>query len=180
MTQGQTTSPDKATTRQRGRYLHKREVRWQIYLPFFVASLVILTLFIAVALLPQRIQVALVSDWMITILLLCPLVLCLFPIVLLVTVAAYGANRLHTSVAPPLERLEELTISMNERVTATTRRVNQGVIRTHTRLAPILHWMHLFMGDERIQDRDANNPEAEASSPSDKPSDVTSQEQVKK
>jgi hypothetical protein len=135
---------------RRGRQQHRQTTRWRIYFPFFLSLLLVIGLFVVVALLPRRIQVSLVSDWLFIIFVLCPMILCLFPLVLGVVAAVYGANRLHDSASPPLERLEELSASMNERVVTMTDKANQRVVDANAKVAPWLRWASFFDADKPV------------------------------
>jgi len=148
------------TNREKGRQLHRRQTRWQIILPFCLLIIVIFAMPIITALLPTASHISIVSDWMFTLLVLCPMVLCFF-VPLVITVAmAYGVGRLHDGVQPPLERLEDMTASMNERVGTLTDTANERVVGWTARLEPFLYLLRIFDGkaDEQQASSDTSSP----------------------
>jgi hypothetical protein len=108
--------------------VHRRETIRYILLP--MAGLVILILVGATIslLLPGRLQVSLIADWLLTILFLCPLALCLFPICILMVAAIVGMNKAHTSITNPLRRLESLSQTIKDRVSKTADTVNHKTV----------------------------------------------------
>lgn len=122
--------------RQASEKLHRRAVRREIVLPFLGGLLLIIVLMV-VAFAAGRTPVSGVANTMLTILILCPMALCLFPIYLVLIVALVGMNRAHNSVAKPLRRLELLTISMRERSYAIADRMARQSINLNARFAPL-------------------------------------------
>lgn len=116
---------------------HRRETRRQIYWPFgvmvFVFILIMLLVFTVV--LPRRVQVSLVADYLTILCFLCPLALCLFPIYLMTLAGLYGATRLHDTTESPLKRLEQLSQNMTQRATTMTDNLNQRTININVRFA---------------------------------------------
>lgn len=94
---------------------HRSETWLHILLPVSLGGLLIIILVILVLLLPLRAQVALVADLMCSVLVLCPLALCLLPVYLMMMVMAFGMNKVHDKTAAPLHRLETRIRIMGER-----------------------------------------------------------------
>lgn len=130
-----------------GRDLHRRETRNQIVLPFLLAVVFVTLIVLFVAFLnnPQaRTQVRAIADFVLSVTILCPAILCLFPIYLLVVVGVYGANKLHAGTQKPLERLETLTNQARERVSGWTDGANSQVSHWSARIEPLMKIMSIF------------------------------------
>src|SRR5689334_12124786 len=86
-------------------------VRW-IVLPIVGVGALVLLGTIIVLILPGRFQVSLIADWLVSVLFLCPMVVCLFPLCLLMILAVVGMNRAHQAVSKPLQRVETLSATL--------------------------------------------------------------------
>lgn len=113
----------------------QRETLRYLLLPMVVALLVVLLGAAAVMLLPQRSQVSIIADWMMSVLVLCPVVICLFPVCVGLIVAIAAMNRLHDSAAKPLRRAEDWSRTLVDRTTKTTDIVNQRTVSVSSRFA---------------------------------------------
>ena len=81
---------------------HRRETIRYILLPMVGLSVLVLAGAVISLLLPGRLQVSLIADWLLTILFLCPLALCLFPVCILMVAAIVGMNKAHSAIANPM------------------------------------------------------------------------------
>ena len=126
----------------------RRTQRFQIWLPFVIGVVIILTLvvFAAVA---SRVYV--VANCLLMLTVLCPALLCLLPIYFLLVFAVSGMNSTYRSAAKPLRSLEHLTVRVLDWTVRQSDRVARQSINLNVRLAPISNWMeHAF--DERKDD----------------------------
>lgn len=114
---------------------HRRETRMGIILPFAVGIVVVLAGGVIAMLLPQRSQVSIIADLMVTILLLCPSVLCLFAVGIGLVAAAAGMNKVHNGAGKALGRAEGLTARVLTRTERVTESVNQRTINLSVKLA---------------------------------------------
>lgn len=123
---------------------HRRETIRYILLPMAgVVALVIIGAVISL-LLPGRLQVSLLADWLLTILFLCPLALCLFPICILLVAAIAGMNKAHTAIANPLRRLEVLSGTIKERVSKTADTINHKTVDASAKWAFVDRLLAVF------------------------------------
>jgi len=141
---------------------HRRESRNTITLPFFLVFVVLLAMVIAVLLLPQRAQVSLVADWMTLWLILCPVVICLFPIYLGVMLGIYGMNRLHKGTRTPLEKLQVSYSKNLKRVTDFTGSVNQRMIDTQVKLTPYMRYLQAFDSAPEAKQEQEEQPDGDS------------------
>lgn len=114
---------------------HRRETRMAIILPFAIGIVVVLAGGVIAMLLPQRGQVSIIADLMVTILLLCPSVLCLFAVAIGLVAAAAGMNKVHNGAGKALGRAEGLTARVLNRTERLTESVNQRTINLSVKLA---------------------------------------------
>jgi hypothetical protein len=121
--------------RPAGETLHRQETFRYIILPMTgVLALLILGV-AAVLLLPKPKQVSIIADWLLTILFLCPAVLCLFPVVILLVAAVAGLNKAHGAARKPLQKLENLSASLNTRTAEITDAINQKTVDASVKIA---------------------------------------------
>ncbi len=116
---------------------HRRETQLQILLPLAGGAALLVVALVIVMLLPRFIQVKAVSDFLVTLLLLCPLALCLLPLALALTVAALAMNRVHTGTAGLLGRLVTLSDRVSTRFDSAADTVAHKAIDVSVKLAPL-------------------------------------------
>jgi hypothetical protein len=124
------------TDRQNSQKIHRRAVRREIVLPFAGGILLIVVL-VVIAALQGETPISGVSTTMLTVLILCPLALCLLPIYLLLVFAVVGMNRAHDGIARPLRSLENLSLTLRERTTSASDRLARTTINWSARFAPL-------------------------------------------
>ncbi|MEO8612642.1 MAG: hypothetical protein ABI690_32410 [Chloroflexota bacterium] len=118
-------------------------VRW-IVLPMIGVAALVLIGTIIVLLLPERLQVSTISDWLLSVLFLCPMVVCLFPICLLLILAIVGINRAHQAVSKPLQRVETLSATIRDRTVQTADMVNRQTVNASVKFAFIDRLLAVF------------------------------------
>lgn len=122
----------------------RQQTRRYILLPFFVLILIFIALIGVAVSLRTPTQVAVVSDMLLTAFVLLPMVICLFPIVVMMFVLIALVNRLHSGTVSPLRRLEQWTYTMEQRVEGWARIVDSRVINYAVKFAPIRHILTIF------------------------------------
>lgn len=133
--------------RESGIQIHRRESRLQIYLPFGLGLMLLLTLILIVALPTNpiwRIRAQAVADWTYTILCLTPMVLCVFPLFMLVALGIWAMNRLHGMTERPLRKLEILTAGLANRVNNVSEYIQRKTIDVSATIEPALHMIDTF------------------------------------
>ena len=116
---------------------HRRDTWWRIIAPTIIVFLLLMAILGGVLLLPRLAQVSIVSDFVLTILVLCPLVLCFLPVTILSVVAIFGLNRAHNALKRPLYRLEDYSKTMAERTESVTEQVNRQTIQISARFGAL-------------------------------------------
>lgn len=122
---------------QRAEAQHRRQTRLFIWLPFGAAILLILGAVVVAALLPLRLQLSVVSDFVLTVLVLCPMAICLLPLYIALVVLIAAMNRLHHNTAHALGRAVNWSQSLSRRVDQAAGRLERWSIQWSTRLAPL-------------------------------------------
>ena len=130
-----------------GTQIHRRESRLQIYLPFGLGLLLLLTMILIVALPTNpiwRVRAQAFADWTYTILCLVPIVLCVFPLFMLVALGIWGMNRLHGITERPLRKLEKLAAGLATRINNASEYIQRKTIDVSTTIEPALHMIDTF------------------------------------
>lgn len=125
-------APDRQTLAESA---HRREMRLHIILPFAGGLVLVLVGVVAVVLLPKRLQVSLVADWLLMICFLCPVALCLFPVAVGMVAAAAGLGVLHHKTGGGLARVERLTERALENTQGITEKINQATVDLSVKFA---------------------------------------------
>lgn len=116
---------------------HRRRVRRSIVLPF-ILGIILFALGLAVTLIPlSRQDVSIVSDLVLSCLCLFPLVICLFPLYMVMVLAVYGMARTDKAVTTQLRRVRTASETLAARVDSTTDTINQKTVDVSVRLAPL-------------------------------------------
>ena len=124
--------------------LQRQKTRRSVFLPFF---LLILLMFVFVGImlsLRTPAQVAIVSDFLFTLFILCPLIICMFPVVMLMFLLVALMNRLHIGAKSPLRRLEQWTYAAEKRVEGWASMVDSRVLNWAVRFAPVRRILTIF------------------------------------
>lgn len=123
---------------------HRRETLVYIILPFAVAVLLVVAGVVIAMILPQRAQVSVIADLLLSVLLLCPAVVCLFPLVLLLITGAVAMNQVHDKAALPLRRVEQLTENLARRTHRVTEVINRKAVELGVKSASIERLLDIF------------------------------------
>lgn len=115
--------------------VHAEETRREILVPFLIGVALVVVPVIIALLLPRNNQTGLIADFLLTVFILCPAVICLLPIYLLMVVSAWGVGRLHDGVARPLAQVETFSKSLNTRTESLSDSVARRVISFSARFA---------------------------------------------
>ncbi|MFN8373692.1 MAG: hypothetical protein U0694_12570 [Anaerolineae bacterium] len=126
------------------RRAHRNETLLHIVLPVAGAGLLILIALVIALVLQRRVQLHMLADVLATICLLCPTVICLFPLYLLLALLAAAMGRAHDSTIPYLEKLQNLTHTMAQRVRSVLNAITKQVININTKIEPFLDNFSIF------------------------------------
>jgi hypothetical protein len=126
------------------RQQHRRETLRFIILPFLGAVGVVLAAVIVTMLLPRRLQVSIIADLLLSFLVLCPLVVCLFPLCILMIALAASVARGHDVAARPLRRVEDWSRLFAEKTAQVADTVNHLTVDWSTRFAFVDRLLSVF------------------------------------
>jgi len=126
----------------------RRRVRFSVLLPFALLLVLLVAIVVAVMSLRSPAQVALLSDSMLTALVLCPLVICMFPLVILSLGLVSLVNRWHPKSRSPLRRLEGWTAAMEQNAESWLGNVDERVLNWALKLAPLRELLRAFDAPE--------------------------------
>ena len=151
--------PQREMHDQRHRQLQRVERRrlWlSVLLPFsFVLAIVVVFTGISLSL-RSPVQVAILSDSLLTILVLCPLVVIAFPVMILSFSLVALASRWHAKSRSPLRRLEAWTAVLEANIEIWLGQVDERVLNWAVRLAPVRQVLKAFdpPADVSLEERD--------------------------
>lgn len=132
--------------------IHRQQTRRYIILPFFLVVLLLIVVLLIVLSLRTPTQVALISDMMLTIFVLCPLMLCLFPLVMVLVVMVVGMSKLHQGSKSPLRRLEQMSFSVEQNIDKWAGIIDRRVINLVVKFAPIHRILTIFDSPSPLQE----------------------------
>lgn len=125
---------------------------WLSVLLPFAFVLAVAVAFVGIALsLKSPAQVAILSNSMLTVLLLCPLVIIMFPLTILSFALVALASRWWSKSRSPLRRLEAWTAHMEKNVEAWLGQVDERVLDWTVRLAPVRELLMVFEPPEATE-----------------------------
>ncbi len=117
----------------------------------FSLVLAVAVAFVGIALsLKSPAQLAILSNAMLSVLVLCPLVIIMFPLTLLSFALVALASRWWSKSRSPLRRLEAWTALMEENVERWLGNVDESVLNWAVRLAPVRELLMAFEAPEAI------------------------------
>ena len=126
------------------RRAERRGLWLSVLLPFILVLVIMVAIIGTVLSLRSPVQVAVLSDSMLTVFVLCPLVVCMFPLVILSLVLVALLNRWHPKSRSPLRRLEAWTAMMEQNVEGWLENVDERVLNWAVRLAPFRELLTTF------------------------------------
>ena len=124
--------------------VQRRRLWLGVMLPFLVVLIICIAVLGVALSLRTPVQVALISDSALTVLVLFPMAICLFPIVILSLALVALASRWHGRSRSPLRRLEMWTAAMEQNVEAWLGQVDGRVLNWAVRLAPVRQMLRMF------------------------------------
>lgn len=133
-------SPDSTRQEKSATTLHQSETHRQIYLPFIVGLILILIAVLSIILVGDsvwRTRASAIADWIYSALCLFPLLLCFLPLYLILMIAIYGLTRLHAGTERPLQKLENASAKLAERINVAMNYINEKTIAFNTATAPL-------------------------------------------
>ena len=122
----------------------RRRVWLGVLLPFSLALIVAAAFGIAALSLPRAEQVSLLADSMLTLLVLCPLVVVLFPLLVISIGLVALMSRLTGRGRSPLRRLEAWTAAGEQHIEGWLARIDGHVLEWAVRLAPVRQLLRVF------------------------------------
>lgn len=122
---------------------YRRAMRREVYLPLLLATGVVLAASLVMVLLPTQAQVTVVADWLWTMLVLLPMVICLIPVAIGAVVLAIAASRLSGMARKPLQRGQTAVENASERISSVLEQIQHVLIDFSARLAGVERMMPL-------------------------------------
>ena len=137
------------------RQQHQRDTRLWIVLPMLLIGLLIMIGTGIVLTLPGRAQISIIADWMVSVLILCPSVICLFAVCVLLFAAIAGMNHLHNLAARPLYSAHDWSDQIAERATEYGGKISRHALELGARFAFLNEWFRLLDLSEKQNPTDS-------------------------
>lgn len=125
------------TTQPSPQQLYRKAMRREVYLPLALALALIVAGAAVMLLLPTRAQVSLMTDWLWSMLVLLPLVVCMVPLAIGAVLLVVAAGRLPGMARKPLQRGQSAVQGIQERVTTILEQIHHVLIDFSSRLAAV-------------------------------------------
>lgn len=123
---------------QATRERHRRETRREIWLPAVFGLVVLVVAVLAAAFVSNRYEeLSLISNFVLTLLILCPAALCFFPLALVLVVAAVGMNSVHSWSEVKLDSVNRMAYGFNRRVDGLMTRLGRAGVDIGAATAPL-------------------------------------------
>jgi hypothetical protein len=156
------TNPERMSAADR----HRQETWLYIVLPMLgaIAAVIALMAFSLLFVIAKRPQVALVSDLMLTVWVLCPLAICLLPIYIVMVAIAFGVSKLHGGTEKPLRRLGDVSNTLSQRVIKTGDSLSRKSIAITSAAALLDRLWGIFdlpTSEEQVQEKEHDSTDTE-------------------
>lgn len=126
---------------------HRRDTLLWIVLPMAALVLLIVAAVAVAIWVPRDLegaQLRIISDLMLMVIILCPMLLCLLPLAILMVVSVFGLNRVHDMLVQPLRKVSGYSLTAADRTSSITDRINRQTINTSARLGFIYRFLGTF------------------------------------
>ena len=117
---------------------HRRESRREIWLPAAIGLGVLVVAALAAAFISTRYaELRLISNFVLTLLILCPAALCAFPLAIGLVIAAAGMNRAHDWSEDKVGAVNRVSYGLNRRIDAVMARLGRAGVDIGAAAAPL-------------------------------------------
>ncbi|MEO1290497.1 MAG: hypothetical protein AAFV93_22365 [Chloroflexota bacterium] len=140
-------SDQQAPRRESGAIIHRRETNWQIYFPFILGILVLVSVFALLGLPTESVwrdRVQAMGDFLYTLLCMIPMLICMLPFYLVILISIYGMTKLHDGTERPLRKLENATESLASRIETITVFINEKTAQFGNTTDPFTNMLTTF------------------------------------
>ncbi len=123
---------------------HRRETLLYLIVPLLVTVFIVLLGVIVVLLLQRQLQVSLLADWMATVMVFCPSLICTTVVCIALFAAVVLMSRANRAALRPLQKVNELTQSVADRTTKAAESVNNATVNVASRFAFLDRLLNIF------------------------------------
>ncbi len=123
---------------------HRRETVLYMIVPLAVTVFIVLLGVVIILVLPRQSQVSILADWLMTVMLLCPALICTTAICLGLIVAVVLMSRANRAAARPLQQLNEMSQKVANQTTKAAASVNEVTINAASRFAFLDRILNVF------------------------------------
>ena len=131
---------------------HRRETLLYLIVPLLVTVFIVLLGVAVVLLLQRQLQVSLLSDWMMTVMVFCPSLICTTVVCIGLILAVVLMSRANSAALRPLQKMNELSQSVADRTTKAAESVNNATVNAASRFAFLDRLLNVF--EMPVDDKD--------------------------
>jgi len=134
---------------------HRRETLLYLIVPLLVTVFIVLLGVGVVLLLQRQLQVSLLADWMLTVMVFCPALICTTVACIGLIVAVVLMSRANRAAVRPLQKMNDLTQSVADRTTKAAESVNSATVNAASRFAFLDRLLNIF--ELPVDDKDTKD-----------------------
>ena len=123
---------------------YHRETFLYLIVPLLVTVFIVLLGIAAVLLLQRQLQVSLLADWMLTVMVFCPSLICSTVACIGLIVAIVLMSRANRAALKPLQKVNEVAQSVADRTTKAAETVNNATVNAASRFAFLDSLLNIF------------------------------------
>ncbi len=123
---------------------HRRETLVYLIVPLLVTIFIVLLGIATVLLLPRQLQVGLLADWMATVMIFCPSLICTTVVCIGLMLAVVLMGRANRAALRPLQKVNELAESVADRTAKAAESVNSATVNAASRFAFLDRMLNIF------------------------------------
>lgn len=123
---------------------HRRETFLYLIVPLMVAVVTVLAALVVVFLLQRQMQVSIIADWMMTVFILCPAVVCGFVMCVLLITLVILMRRAQAAVLRPVRWADEKTQQAAEHAEDVSEIITQQIIKLASKFTFLDRLLSLF------------------------------------
>jgi hypothetical protein len=141
-----------SSARQEYSRQHRSETLLYLIVPLLVTVFIVLLGVVVVLLLPRQLQVGLLADWMVTVMVFCPSLICTTVVCIGLIIAVVLMGRANRAALRPLQKMNELADSVADRTAKAAESVNSATVNAASRFAFLDRLLNVF--ELSVDDKD--------------------------
>ena len=131
---------------------HRSETLLYLIVPLLVTVFIVLLGVVIVLLLPRQMQVGLLADWMATVMVFCPSLICTTVVCIGLILGVVLMGRANRAALRPLQKMNEFADTVADRTAKAAETVNNATVNAASRFAFLDRLLNVF--ELPVEDKD--------------------------